>query len=209
MRATLVVGKSHNQNAVGRGHADGHDRAHERGNIERRPAQKKHPDDSAQRAGQRHDDDERVGPRLEIHDHQEVNEDDGKDETAAETCERAIHALDLPTNTRERAARQFRFETVYHFVDFIGHAAEIARLHVGKHVKNRLHIVMVHDDRRFAPLDRREISEKLGAGQIRSHDRCILQVLQRVHFILRRLHGDLVVHAVLKIEPVVGRGLTA
>ena len=33
--------------------------------------------------------------------------------------------------------------------------------------------------------------------------------MQRVHFVLWRLHGDLVIHAVLKIEPIVRRGLAA
>jgi hypothetical protein len=103
--------------------------------------------------------------------------------------------------------RQFRLKTIYYLRDFISHAAQIPGLHIRKDVKNRLHVVMIHDDRRLTPLDRREISEQLRLRQIRRDDRCVLQILQRVHLILRRLHRDLVIHAVLKIEPVVGSGL--
>ena len=45
--------------------------------------------------GQRHQDDERIEPRLEVHHHQQVDQHDREDEPGGEADERAVHALHL------------------------------------------------------------------------------------------------------------------
>ena len=147
MRAPFVIGKSHNQNAVGRGHADGHYCTNERRDVKRGAGNEEHPDDAAQSTRQGHDDYERVSPRLEIHHHQEVNEHNREDETGAQSGERAVHALDLAADAEKCPTRQFRLKTVHYLGHFVGHSAEIAALHIGKYIKDWLHIVVVYDDR--------------------------------------------------------------
>ena len=58
----LIVGERDHQDAVGCGHADAHDRAHQGRHAERRLRHEQHPHDARQRARQRHEDDERIEP---------------------------------------------------------------------------------------------------------------------------------------------------
>jgi len=53
----------------------------------------------ARAAGKRGDDDEGIKPRLKVHDDQEVDENDGKDEShPGKTEVRAAHRLQLAPN---------------------------------------------------------------------------------------------------------------
>ena len=65
--------------------------------------QKQHPQNARERAGQCGDDDERIGPRLEIDDHQEVNERGRENEPEAKLAERGVHAFNLSAHV-DRAA---------------------------------------------------------------------------------------------------------
>ena len=80
----LIVGEGDHQNAVRGRHADAHDRAHERRDVDRRLGDEQHPDDARQGARQRHEDDERIEPGLEVDDHQQVDEDDGEHHAVAQ-----------------------------------------------------------------------------------------------------------------------------
>ena len=83
------LAKRHDQDAVRGRDADAHDRAHQRRHAERRVRHEQHPGDAGERAGQRHQDDERVEPRLEVDDHQQVDEQHREEQAVAEAAERA------------------------------------------------------------------------------------------------------------------------
>ena len=102
--AQLFVGESDHEDAVRGGDADAHDRAHHRLDVEGGVRQKQHPQNARERAGQRRDDDEGISPRLEINDHQEINEHCGEDEAEAQLAEGAVHAFNLAAHV-DRAAR--------------------------------------------------------------------------------------------------------
>ena len=72
----LFCGKAHNQNAVCGGNAHAHDRSHQRGYAQSRVRDEQEPGDSGQRRRQCRDHDERIEPRLEIHDDQQVVQHD-------------------------------------------------------------------------------------------------------------------------------------
>ena len=58
------------------------------------------------RPAKRRDDDEGVGPRLEIDDHQEVDEDGGENEAEAEFAERRVHAFNLAAHVDRAPGRK-------------------------------------------------------------------------------------------------------
>ena len=68
---------------------------------------------------------------------------------------------------------------------------------------------MIHDDRRLAPLKSGKTAEQLGLHFARRDDRAIEQRREGIHFVLGCLNGDLIIHAVLEIEPEVWGGLSA
>jgi hypothetical protein len=74
-RLALIVGEVDQQNAVGGGHADTHDGAHQGWHVDGGLGDEEHQQDAGKRAGQRHQDDERVKPGLEVHHHDEIHQD--------------------------------------------------------------------------------------------------------------------------------------
>ena len=82
--AQLFVGESDMQDAVGGRDADAHDRAHHRPTLKVVCVRNSIHTMPANAPGKRRDDDERISPRLEIHDHQQINERGGEDETEAQ-----------------------------------------------------------------------------------------------------------------------------
>ena len=58
------------------------------GTLKRGLRDEQHPDDAGQRAGQRHQDDERIEPGLEVHRHQEIDQHHGEDQPQPEPVER-------------------------------------------------------------------------------------------------------------------------
>ena len=98
-------------------------------------------------------------------------------------------------------------ERLKRLLDIATHAAEIAALRAGVNVNHRLHVVMRDDG---GPLHRRQlhqVAQQLRIGHVRIRDRSVHQVLQRGHAILRRLHSNLIAHAVRRIQPEIRRGL--
>ena len=77
-----LLREGHDQNAVRCGDAHAHDGAHQRGNAERGAGDEQEQYDSSQSRRQRRDDDEWIKPRLEVHDDQQIDQDDGKRQSA-------------------------------------------------------------------------------------------------------------------------------
>ena len=201
-----LLGKGDDQDAVGRGHADAHDRAHQGGHAERRPGEEQHPDNAGQRAGQRHDDDERFRPGLEIDDHEQVDENDRPDEALAQALERVVHRLHLAAHGESVSPWALLFaRSATILFTAVRNGAEIAVLHVGVDVDDRKDVVMVDRPRLGIARDGREIGEDL--GRIGAVHRQVLQVLQRTDIVLGRLDHDVVADAVFGIEPEGRRGL--
>src|SRR5207249_11648108 len=69
---------------------------------QRRVREEQHPADAGQRPGQGGDDDERIEPRLEIHNDQQVGQNDRANKPESETLERIFHRLYLAANGEDR-----------------------------------------------------------------------------------------------------------
>ena len=95
---------------------------------------------------------------MKIHDHDEINQHNGEQDSCANTGERFVHALHLSAHIQKRPARQILFCLIDNLVDLTGHAAEVAPLHIGHDIENRLDVVMIHNHRRLTALDRSEIT---------------------------------------------------
>ena len=81
--------------------------------------QEEHPQNAGERAWKRCDDDERISPRLEIDDHQEINEDGGEDETEPELTERGVHAVNLSAHGDRASGRELRAKLIHDLCDFV------------------------------------------------------------------------------------------
>jgi hypothetical protein len=110
---------------------------------------KQHPQNAGERTRQCRDDDERIGPRLEIDDHQEINEDGSEDETEPEFAERGIHAVNLSAHNDCASGRELRAKLIHDFCHFVRNAAEIGALHICVNVKHWLHVAVTLHRRRF------------------------------------------------------------
>ena len=80
----IEPGKGDDQDGIGRGHAQAHDRAHQRGNAHGGDGEEERPDHAGQRAGQGGDDDEWIEPALEIDHQQQINQGNGADQSKAQ-----------------------------------------------------------------------------------------------------------------------------
>ena len=136
----LLARERHEQDRVRRGDADRHDRAHQRGHVQRRAGDEQHRDDAAERRRQRQDHDERIAEVLVVHDHQQIDEDRGEQQPDAEIPERVVHALDLSDHLNRIAGLELLLQLGRDLVDVGRDAAEIAALHAGIDVKDRLDV---------------------------------------------------------------------
>ena len=167
----LLVGEGDHEDRVRGRHADRHHRAHEARHVERGAGEEERPDDARERAGQRHDDDERVEPALVVHDHEEVDEDDRGDESDAEPRERRVHVRDEALHHDRVARRHLRLILGDDLLDLVDHAAEVAALHVGEDVVDRLDVEMARGAGDVAALERGEIAEQLRLAGLRGDRR--------------------------------------
>ena len=108
----LLLGEADDENAVGRRDAHAHDRAGQGRHRQRRMDQEEHPHDSRDGRRERRDDDERIEPRLEVHDDQQVDEDDRDHEPTEKSPERLPHRQDLSADDETRAAGQLLLRSV-------------------------------------------------------------------------------------------------
>ena len=168
----LFIRERDHEDAVGGRHADAHDCAHHRFDVEGGVRQKQHPQNARERAGQRRDDNEGISPRLEINDHQEINERRGENETEAQFAERAVHAFNLAAHVNRASGRKFGAKLVYDFCDLIGNATEIGALHIGIDVEHRLHIGVADVRWCFIALERDQIAQQLRMRRIVPRQRC-------------------------------------
>jgi hypothetical protein len=125
--------------------ADAQDRPGQRRHRQRRARHEQHPRDAGQRRRQAADDHERIEPRLEIDDHQQVDQRDRERETAEQPGERLVHRLHLAAQHDRRAGRQLRARVVDELRHVGRDRAEVAPLHRRENVEHRLHVVVRHD----------------------------------------------------------------
>ena len=131
-----------------------------RRNTEGRLRGEQHPDDPDQRARQRHDDDKRIEPGLEVHDHQQIDQQRGEHQADAEIQKGRLHALHLPLHGDRIARRERLLILRDDLVDLGGDGAEVAALHVGVDIVDRLNVGVGDDLRRGAPAQRRHVAEQ-------------------------------------------------
>ena len=132
-----------------------------------------HQQDARKRAGQGHQDDERIEPGLEIDHHHEIYQHNGEHHSSAQADERCPHGFDLAAGFEEAAFGQLGTEIVQHAMHLTGHAAEVAILHVGIDIVEGLHIVVIDYRCRGAALQARHVGEQLvlGASAARMYGR--------------------------------------
>src|SRR5208282_1144142 len=203
-----LVGESDQQVAVGDADTDGHDRAHQRFDVDGRARYREHPEHAGQRSRHRHHDDERLEPRLKVRDHQQVHEDDGENQAFAKGAERIAHRLALAADDDVSAGGQLA-EVVDLALYGGGGASQVAAVDGGVNVDDALHRVMRDDGGIPSVGDRAEVAEQLGlalrpAGRRGSAQRYVRQRGYGVDQMLRRLRHDAVVHTRFRIEPEVG-----
>ncbi|ARF90813.1 putative autotransporter protein [Burkholderia cenocepacia] len=213
----------HDENAVRGRDADAQDRAGQRGHRQRGARDEQHPCDAGERCRQSADDHERIEPRLEVHDHQQVDQRDREREAAEQPRERLVHRLHLAAQHDRRAGRQLRARGVDELRHVARDAAEVAPLHGREDVEHRLHVVVRHHGLLRRARERAERAEQVLRGRPRGRaagrrlrraggaggQRHVRERLQRIHRVLRRLHEHRVADAVARIEPEVRRRLRA
>src|SRR5260370_5674231 len=84
-----------------------------RSDVEGGVRQEQHPQNTGERAGQRHDDDERISPGLEIDDHQDVESPSRKSNPTSELYERCVHDFNLAAHVDGTAGWKFWAKLVY------------------------------------------------------------------------------------------------
>ena len=208
----FVLREAHHQDAVRRRHAHAHDRAGQRRHADRGVRDEQHPDDAGQRRRQRRDDDEGIQPAT------------GSSRRSAGRPARSpapgrpagprndvrIVSICPRTTICDPRGRSFFAASTIGAISS-RHAAEVAPLHRSEDVDDRLHVVVRHDRRarpRGAPT--RRPSSICGARPIRSPAIGMrLEVLQRVHPVLRRHRRHVVADAGGRVQPEGRRGLAA
>ncbi len=108
-RCKFCAGKSHDQHAVGGGHAHAHDGPHQGRNAQGGLRQEQQPNHARQRARQSGDDDEGIDPGLEIDHQQQVDQHDAQRPARGQPDEGGMHCLRLAAQDDPASARQFLF----------------------------------------------------------------------------------------------------
>ena len=142
------------------------------------------PHDAGEGAGQRHQNDERVRPALEIHDQKEVNQQRADDQSESHAGERRIHAVHLAAHEDVVAGSEFLLCVRHDLVHFAGHRAEIAARHIREDVKHGLDVVMIHHAGGIAAREAGEIGQQLAFARVRARhprrDRHVHQGIDRI-----------------------------
>src|SRR6266571_1086768 len=198
----LFTSEGHHQDAVCRGHTHAHDRTGQRRHVEGGVRQQQHPADAGQRARQRGNDNERIEPRLKIHHDQQIRKDNRTKQAKPKTSEGTLHRLDLSASDDVTAFWQFFLDILNALFHFVGDAAEVAAVNRGVDVDHGLRAVVRYLRRPRSRSGLHEIPKNLGRRTGRTAaDRSVLQGLVSIHAILRLLHRDVVLHAILWIQP--------
>src|SRR5579885_3458171 len=200
-RAVMMM-KGSSQDWKFRSEAHAHDRAREGRNVQRGMGEQKNPTDARKSAGKSGDDDERIEPGLEVHDDEQVGQDNGAKETITEAGEGVLHRFDLAANDDVAAARKVLFDRLDALFDLFGDGAEVASIHGSVHVNHGEDVVVGDFRRAGGRAGSHQISQNLRvrAGEAAA-DGCVLEGGERIHAVLRSLHRDLIADSVCRIEP--------
>ena len=122
-----------------------------------------------------------------------------------------MHALDLAENLDRVAGLQLLLQLGDDLVDVVRNAAEIATLHAGVDVVDRLDVGLVQIGRNALALKRRHVAQqpryrRAVGGDLGGHRR-VAELAERAHQMLRRLDRDVVGNPVCRIGPEIGRDL--
>ena len=112
------------------------------------------------RRRQGQNDHERVAEILIVHDHQEVDEHGGEQETHSEIPESIVHALDLADDLDVVSRRKLFLEIGHDRTDLAGDASEIAALHACIDLVDWLDVGLIAVGRHAAPRKCRDVAEK-------------------------------------------------
>jgi hypothetical protein len=157
-------------------------------------------DDPTERRRQRGDDDERIQPRLEIHHDEQVEQEHGEDEAGQKPHVGIVHRPGLAAQREERAARERGRIFRDHFLHVAAHRAEIAILRRAVNVDHAADVVLRGALHLVRAIEAGDISEDLRRLAVAGHHRDVLDVVQRLHPVLRHLGHEVVVYAVLPIQ---------
>ena len=101
-----LIGEAYDQDAVRRRQADAHEGTHQRRHAHGRLRQEQHPKHAAQRKRHRHEHDEGIDPALEIHDEEQIHENDGQGDPGEQARIALAHGIHLSAQgDRERLRR--------------------------------------------------------------------------------------------------------
>ena len=157
----MLAGKAHHQDGVGRGHAHAHDGAGEGRNAEPGIGEEQEPHDAGQRGGQRGNDQKRIEPGLEVDDDEQVDKQDGEDQSNQQSRIRLLHGVALSAQNEFRAARQFALVASHDLLHLSGDSAQVGSLDVGEDIDYRHSVVMGHGALFGAGHDTGEIAQNL------------------------------------------------
>src|SRR5262249_17408315 len=94
-------------------------------------------------AGSRQDHDEWIAEILVVHEHEQIDQHGGEQQSEREIPEGIMHALDLAANLDRIARLELFFQLRDDFADLFGDAAEIAALYAGVDVVSRLNVRLI------------------------------------------------------------------
>ena len=154
--------KAYQEDAIRGRNSHAHDSTSESRDGKGRARHEQHPDDASERPGQSRNDDERIEPRLEIDDDNQIDKHNGTGKPEIELGVGAGHCVNLAPHHHMGAARCVFGGLVQDPVDVSGDRAEIASLHGRVDVDDRLDVVVRYDGGARPRGDRGKAPEQLG-----------------------------------------------
>jgi hypothetical protein len=147
--------------------------------------------------------------RLKVHHDEEIDENDGKDQSAQQPEIRAAHGLQLAANGNEAAARQRLSVGIYNPRHLAAHRSQITPLDGGVNIDHTTNVVMRHYLHLVRTFDGSNIRENFRVHGGRSIERGVLEVFEGLNRILWSLGHEVVAHTVLPIQKEHWRNLEA
>src|SRR5260370_40747644 len=170
---------------------------------------KQESDDASKRGRKCRDDDEGIEPGLKVHHDQEVDENDGKDESAQQPEVRAAHRSQLAPNGNEAAARQGLSVGIDNARYLAAYRTQVSALDGGINIDHAPDVVMRDYFHLVRPFDGSDVRENFRAPGGRRSKRSVLEVFQGLNRILWSLSHQVVADAVLGIQKKHRRDLEA
>src|SRR4029077_4209744 len=123
---------------------------------------------------------------------QEIDENDGEYESAQQPEVRGAHGLQLTPNGDEAAARQGCTIGIDDARDIAAHCSQVAPVNCGVNIDHAPDVVVVDHFHFVCALDGSDVRENFRARCGRRIEWGVLEVLQRLHRILRSLGNQVV-----------------